>query len=252
MLALSPGIDAATAAILLADVTVAYFLKGMAGFGPALVFMPVASMVCDPHLALVTSAFIDLFVGAALVRTLRYTRDELHIAGRLVLGMGAGTVLGAAAAGVLPSEALLLLVALTVLGIGFHLALQADDTVAASVSGGLRVYAGCLAGGATGGLVGISGPFVVAGLARLEKSAFRRVLVMVFLAEGALKLVVYWIAGVWTSGAIPLALFVSPAVVVGLALGLRSHVHVSERRFKQTVGAILVATGGVALLTALR
>lgn len=246
----SPGIDAATAAILLLDVTVAYFLKGISGFGPALVFMPVASLVCDPHVALVTSAVIDLIVGIVLARTLKYTSDEIRLAGKLVVGVGAGTVAGASVAGALPSEALLVLVAVTVLGVGCHLALRAGHAPAAAV-GGPRIYAGCIAGGASGGLVGISGPFVVAGVSRLEKGAFRRVLVMVFLAEGVLKLGVYCVAGVWTASAIPLALLVSPGVVLGLALGLRTHVHLPERRFKQTVGAILTAMGIVALVAAL-
>lgn len=245
------GADPATAAILLAPVGLAYFLKGLAGFGPALVFMPVASLLYDPELALVTSAFVDLLVGLALVRALTYTRAELRLAGRLVLGMAAGTVLGAVSVGLLPTHLLLVLVAVTVLACGLQLALRADTTAAAAApGGGVRLYAGCLAGGASGGLVGISGPFVVAGAADLEKGAFRRVLVIVFLAEGLLKLAVYWVAGVWTAGAVPLALLISPAVLLGLVVGSRSHAHVPEGRFKQLVGVLLVGMGVVALATA--
>jgi uncharacterized membrane protein YfcA len=243
-------LDPGTAAILLADVSLAYFLKGFSGFGPALVFMPVASMIYNPELALVTSAFIDLFVGLALVRALTYSREELLLAGRLVLGMASGTVLGAAFAGILPTEVLLVLIAVTVAGLGANLALRSKPAASAAAIGGTRIYAGCFAGGATGGLVGISGPFVVAGAASLDKGAFRRVLVVVFLAEGLLKLVVYWIAGVWSANAIPLAVLVSPAVVLGLTVGFRSHLRVSERRFTQAVGVLLTMMGTVALATA--
>lgn len=241
----------AAALVLIAAVVVAYFLKGFSGFGPALIFVPVVSVVFSPALALSGSAFVDLLVGAGLAGTLKATREELRLVARMAVAMGFGTVAGAVLAGLVDTTVLLTLIGATVLLLGLQLVARPAERLAAPVPAFMthRVYAACLAGGLTGGLVGISGPFIVAAAASLEKSVFRRVLVLLFLVESALKVIVYALVGIWSEQVLSLTLLVAPAILLGLVLGYRAHLHVDQRRFTFAVGALLTLIGAQALLS---
>lgn len=241
----------AAALVLFAAVVVAYFLKGFSGFGPALIFVPVVSVVFSPALALSGSAFADLLVGAGLAGALKPTREELRLVVRMAVAMGFGTVIGAVLAGLVETTVLLTLIGVTVLLLGIQLIARQTGQLAAPVPGFMthRVYAACLAGGLTGGLVGISGPFIVAAAASLEKSVFRRVLVVLFLVESVLKVIVYALVGVWSERALSLTLLVGPAILLGLVLGYRAHLHVDQRRFTLAVGGLLTLIGAEVLIS---
>lgn len=236
---------------LFAAIVLAYFLKGFSGFGPALIFVPAVSLVFSPALALSGSAFVDLLVGAGLAGKLRATREELRLVARMAAAMGVGTVGGAVLAGLVDTTVLLFLIGATVLFLGVQLLRKPAEPMATPAPGFVtnRLYGACLAGGVTGGLVGISGPFIVAGAASLEKSVFRRVMVVLFLVESALKVPIYALVGIWSEQTLSLALLAGPAVLLGLVLGYRAHLHVDQRRFTLAIGALLVLLGAQVLLS---
>lgn len=231
---------AAFAALAVA-VVAAYFLKGFSGFGPALIFMPVASVVYGPRLALATSAVVDIVVGGALLFALRYSGEEKRLIVRMTAYVAAGAVVGASLAGVLPADALLALIALIVFVLGVRLWLAAGRQISAGLVARRSTAVACVAGGVSGGLTGISGPFVVAGAARLDKSSFRRVLVAVFLVESIVKTIVYGLTGIPFGQVLALSLAIAPFIATGLGLGAAAHFRVSQRRFFQATGAVLVA-----------
>jgi len=238
-------VDLTTFAWLLAATVLAYFLKGFSGFGPAIVFVPAVSYLFDPKTALVSSAMIDVLVGLALLRALTYERGELKLALRLALRMAVGSVVGASLAGVVPGALLLRIIGVVILLFGSSLILfRRPIPVRPAVASSRALDLGCVLGGFTGGLVGISGPFVVL-FARplMEKGRFRRVLVALFLLEGIVKLLTYSLARVWTGSALHVSAFALPGVVAGLVLGFRSHGKVGERLFSVIVGIILLGLG---------
>ncbi len=234
-----------------AIIVIAYFLKGFSGFGPALILVPTVSILFSPALALPGSAFIDLFVGGALTRTLKLGLEERSLVIRMAGTMAVGTVSGALLAGIVEDRILLTLIGIVVFGMGVRLTSAHFEKVERPMPGLLsgRLYAGCLAGGLTGGLVGISGPFIVAGTSRLDKGAFRRILVALFLVESVLKVTVYAIVGIWSDQVLALAFMASPAVILGLVLGYRAHFHVAERCFHQVIGVILALLGAQVLIS---
>jgi uncharacterized protein len=231
---------AAFAALAIA-VVAAYFLKGFSGFGPALIFMPVASVVYSPQLALATSAVVDIVVGVGFLFALHYGAEEKRLVARMTAYVAAGAVVGASLAGVLPTDVLLALIALVVFVLGVRLWLATGRQVAAGLVARRSTAIACIAGGMSGGLTGISGPFVVAGAAQLDKGAFRRILVAVFLVESIVKTVVYGVTGIPLGEVLTLSLAIAPFILVGLALGATAHFRVSQRRFFQVTGAVLIA-----------
>ena len=239
-----------TLLIWLAAALVAYTIKGFSGFGPALIVVPTLSALYSPETALGTSTVIDVAVGIVLLLTWRPTRGEMSLLAKLGLYITVGTVMGALLAGVLPREALLLLIGISVLLLAVKLAFSGTTTVPTG-RWDLPPWLGGILAGVSGGLVGISGPFMVAGTSRFEKSSMRRLLVVVFLLEGLVKLVVYSLNGILAPQSFELSIKALPAIIVGLVIGAWLHNRVSQQLFLRILAGILFAAGLEPIVAAL-
>jgi uncharacterized protein len=236
-------------AIWLAAAFLAYTIKGFTGFGPALIIIPVLSVLHSPQTALGTSSLLDVVVGACFLAYLRLTMSQLKILSRMLISLIAGTVLGAASVAVLPSKVILVLVGLSILGLAFQL-LRRPHPETSRPRRQIPLQLSCFLGGISGGLVGISGPFLVAGTARFEKNDQRRLLVAIFFIESLVRVAIYTLTGTLSGEAIHLGLIALPAAAVALLLGVRLHSRVSQPVFTKVVGWILMAVAIPPLITA--
>lgn len=237
-----------TLALWLAAALLAYTIKGFSGFGPALIVVPALSILFTPATALSTSALIDVVVGAAFLTYLGMTRSEARQLARMLVALVTGTVLGAAAVSWVPRPLLLGLVGVTVLILAVQLLRTGRPGFVPRRPLPLQVSA--FAAGLSGGLIGVSGPFMVAGTAHLDKGSIRRLLVAVFLIEGVVRVVTYMVTGAFTSEVFGLALVAAPAVALGMLAGIWLHTRVSEARFTVVIGAILMVVGVQTLVAA--
>jgi len=236
------GFSLETILLILAVCLPAYFLKGLSGFGPGLLFVPTIGLLFGPRTALVSSAFVDSFVGLGMLISLRYAREDWILIGRMVGFMAMGSVVGSSLAGFMPAPVVLGLIGLFVAVSGASFII-CDRPLPPSWlrSRVLKLWSVCLLGGVTGGLEGISGPLIIPVLRpMMDKSRFRRVLVAFFLCEGVLRLIIYRVVGMWTADMVRIAGVAAPAVIIGLLLGYRAHLNITERRFNVVVGAVLV------------
>jgi hypothetical protein len=144
---------------------------------------------------------------------------------------------------------LLLLIGISVLLLAVKLALSGSTAVPTG-RWELPPWLGGILAGVSGGLVGISGPFMVAGTSRYEKSSMRRLLVVVFLIEGLVKLVVYSTNGILTSRCFNLSLKAVPAIIAGLVIGAWLHNRVSQQLFLRILAGILFIAGLEPIVTA--
>lgn len=229
---------------------VAYTIKGFSGFGPALIVLPVVSALYSPRTALGTSTLIDLVVGAVLVVMWRSLPQERRLLARLCVSIAAGTAIGAVLAGELPTRLLLVIIGVSVVALAIRLARTGATALPSTRATRSLWLAGFLAG-VSGGLIGISGPFVVASTAGRDKSAMRRMLVAVFLIEGIVKVVVYSMNGIIDGDTVRLSLYATPAIIAGLATGAALHNRVDQRTFLRVLAAVLVVAGIQPLLRAL-
>ena len=228
--------------LILAVCLPAYFLKGLSGFGPGLLFVPTVGLLFGPRTALVSSAFVDSFVGLGMLLSLRYAREDWPLIGKMVGFMAMGSVLGSSLAGFVPAPAVLGLIGLFVVISGFSFVVYDRPLPPRWLrSRFLKLWSVCLLGGVTGGLVGISGPLIIPVLRpMMDRSRFRRVLVAFFLCEGVLRVIIYRLVGMWSGDVVRIAAVAGPAVIVGLLLGYRAHVNITERRFNVVVGVVLI------------
>jgi len=228
----------------------AYTVKGFGGFGDALVVMPVLAVLYSPRVALGTSALLDLVVGVGFLAVLGFPTGLQLARLRAMAGyMVVGTVVGSLGAALVPRRVLLFLVALVVVVLAVRLLRPSPASSGLPSRVALQVSA--LLAGVSGGLVGVSGPFLVAGVARLGKAEMRQLLVAIFLVEALVKTVVYAATATIDGQALRLATLAAPAVVVGLVVGAWLHAHASQAQFTRALGFLLLALAAAPLAAAL-
>ncbi len=95
--------------------------------------------------------------------------------------------------------------------------------------------------GLCAGLFAVGGPPIVYWLGRrFTKEAFRRTLLVVFFITGIAKLLTYGFAGLLTMHHLILTVYSLPGIVLGIILGKRIFIALSERLFSYIIGLMLM------------
>ena len=156
-------------------VLAAYFIKGLSGFGPALLMIPFLSILFDPPTAITVTALMDFLAGGLLLpgvhRELNW-RFVIHIFAGLALGAVAGTFL----LGVIPVLILKKIIGASILIFAVALVLQKDgrEEAAGPREKSLWNYPVGFISGLLGGLLGISGPPLIIYMKLHYKKSFFR------------------------------------------------------------------------------
>lgn len=155
--ALSAALAHEELALLAGVVFVAGLVRGFAGFGTALIYLPVAGALLSPVWAILTVVIFDLFGPALILR--RALRDaQPGDLMRLVLGCVVGLPVGLALLFALSPDFFRLTVSM--LSVGMVVALILGVRYRGRLSPGLLVGTGT-ASGFLGGVAGIPGPPVI-------------------------------------------------------------------------------------------
>ena len=107
-----------------------------------------------------------------------------------------------------------------------------------------------LAAGTLAGLFGTGGPPVIVFLHsyRLDKEAFRATLLWYFLLMGVLRMAGYLRVGLLTRAELTAAIWLLPASLLGMGLGMAVHHRMSDRQFGTVVSVLLMMVGGLLLI----
>jgi len=238
------GFAAAMAAVVLAGV-----LRGFAGFGAALVVVPVLSIVYAPVVAVPISFLSGLPALLQMLPTAVRHADRAFITPVAVAAF-ALTPLGAWALAIAPAGPMKIAVALAVLAMvwfmhrGWRLERRPGRWALATAGG----VAGLIQGAA-----GIGGPPVVT-MALVSADDPVRQRANVIAAVTALSLATalpLWRLGLFTQEVIALSLLFVPAHSVAAWLGARWFERSGHRHYRQAALAILFAVGLITLAMAL-
>ena len=239
--ALDPGVLAYAAGVLL----LAYVVRGIAGFGSGLIAVPLLSTMAP--VAAVVPVVVSLdYVGSAG----QSVRNAGRVAWAEQLTLIPFTLCGVAM-GLLVLRGVPTSVLSRALG-GFVIAYAIYQLLPLPPLRGSRVSAiSCgLMGGLVGTLFGTGGPFyaIYFNLRGLEKSEFRATFATNFLIDGGVRLTAYALAGLLSWATLANVAAALPLVAIGLWLGGRIHLGLSQRGFVRLVSLILVASGTALLL----
>lgn len=229
-----------------AILVLAYFVRGIAGFGSGLIAIPLLALVLPLTLAVPVMALLDY--SAATVHGVQHRE---RIRWRDLLPLLPFTLAGSMAALYLLHQvdttqlntalgSFVLLYALYSLS---GLAPQREYS---------RAWAAPL--GAIGGLVstlfGTGGPFYVIylHLRALDKQAFRATIAAIFLIDGGIRIVGYLVTGLIDTRILLLALASLPIILIAMRLGERLHSNISQRNFAHLISLLLLGSGLALLL----
>lgn len=225
---------------------VAFVLKAMAGFGPAIIVVSFGALLVPPRSIVATSAILDLVAGLILLRIDR-ARGGYRYWAPLAVAIVGGGIIGATFLKVIPAALFrrLLAIAICILGAWFILGRTRSNEPAladalpdrCSRSDGIFTFVG----GFFGGLLGISGPPIIWHFGRrFSKEAFRRILIPLFAVEVFSRTVAYSALGVVDFRVLTYVAAALPGLLIGLYVGNKMFFTLSETFFSRIVGVVLL------------
>lgn len=234
-----------------AAVFAAQVVKGITGFGSALVAVPVLVWLYGPQEAVFLQACLDLSAGLVLLTTLRGEIRWLLVgvvSAAVLPGQWIGTDLLLA----LPPGKVRLLMGAIVVALALEL-------IARPVRAGrgektelperpapvlLQGAVAGFGGGALAGLVGAGGPPIVFFMRHhFADRMFRAQLIGIFALGAATLAPMLWWKGVGTPGLLARVVALWPALLLGLAVGTRLSGRFDRVAFGRVVGGVLLISG---------
>lgn len=236
--------DISSLPFLIAITLAAYILKGLTGFGPALIVVPFFTVVVGVEYALPASAIFDAIAGFILLSTV-YKQISWKFCIPLMIAMAVGSFIGANAVFAVSPALIRVLIGGFIFLFGIYLWIERGRSSHQSTPNPTAVTPGGAAagffGGISGGMIGMSGPILVIYLKYFfQKDFFRSQLIAIFLAENVVRTIIYVKGGLINFQNVNLLLYCLPALLIGLWLGNKMHLQISERWFNRVVSVVLI------------
>jgi uncharacterized protein len=228
-------------------VTVAYLIRGIAGFGSGLIAIPLL-LLLDLPIALVVPLVVALDYIASASQGIKHRQA---VAWREIWPLLPFAFLGVALAIYLfkTIDAVLLQRSLAV-----FIILYAVYTLLAKSPRQIHTRWWAVPAGGLGGLIGTlfgtGGPFYVIylQLRHLNKTPFRATFATIFLIDGTSRIAGYLFSGFFTLEFLWLLAVLLPVMLISLYLGGQIHLTLSQETFKRAISVLLVVSSIVLLL----
>ncbi len=223
----------------------AYWVRGMAGFGSGLIAVPLLTLAWPVTVVVPLVVALD-YVGS-LSQGIRNVdevswREQLVLIPFMVVGVGLGLWVLRAVSTTLLAKVL----GGFVIVYAIYQMLPLPELRASRVA---ATYCGFL-GGLVGTLFGTGGPFYVIylNLRGLERTRFRATFAMNFLIDGGVRLAAFAAAGLYARQTLGFLLASLPIAGAGLYVGGRIQTGLSQRVFQIVIRVLLLASGLALLL----
>lgn len=225
----------------------AHIIKGLTGFGPAIVFVSIGSMIYDPVKVIVLASLLDIIGGSYL----SILNPEFFENKRYWVPIGLLMVLGAIIGGFLlstiPASIFEYLLGAAIILISFWFILgnsEPDKTSESSSNIGILDGIVGIFSGFCGGFTGMGGPPLVVYLgSKFEKNLFRAVIVPIFLMAAIAKFITYGYLGMIETNSIWLYIIPPLGVLFGNHIGNYYFEDVEQKWFTVLIGIILLLSG---------
>lgn len=225
----------------------AHIIKGLTGFGPAIVFVSIGSVVYNPVEIIVLAALLDIVGGVYLsyLNPRFFENKDYWIPMGLLMIIGA--IIGAVTLSVLPPRLFeyALGVAIILIALWFILG-DSEPSEEAKNSQDIGLTDGTVGvfSGFCGGFTGMGGPPLIAYLgSKLEKNMFRAVIVPIFLMAAVARFLSYGVLGMIDVSNILLYIIPPFGATFGNYVGDRFFDRVKQKWFTTLMGIILFLSG---------
>lgn len=219
---------------------VAYFIRGIAGFGSGLVAVPLLSLVWPLPTVLPLVVALDYIgsAGQSISNARRIAwREQLVLVPFMVIGVGVGLYV----LHVVPTTKLARVLGVFVV---IYAVYQLLPLPSIRGSRAFAVICGVL-GGLMGTVFGTGGPFYVIylNLRTVDKTVFRATFASNFLLDGAVRLIAYALTGLFRAQTLVAVAAALPIVSAGLLLGGHVQTRFSRRTFVWVISLLLLGSG---------
>lgn len=229
-----------TLALLLAVAAIAGYVRGYAGFGAGLLFMPTASALIGPQLAVAAFFLTDEIISLPLVPNALRKAHWPTVLPTLVFAviavpLGTWTLLAVDPVPLRWAAALMIFAMLALLMSGWRNHGQPHF----AASAGVGILSGFL-----GGLFQIAGPPVVTYWMSgpYPPSVVRANLISFFAIASISTAISYWLGGVFTLKAIGLVIILTPVYSAAIWLGAQRFAGTSETTFRRIAYALIAVS----------
>jgi uncharacterized membrane protein YfcA len=226
-------------------IAIAYVVRGIAGFGSALIAVPLLALTQPITVVVPLVVLLDYLCSAT-----QGIKNRQHIQWQELLPLLPFTFTGVISALYLfrHLDAASLAQALGIF-IVIYAVYQLLPLKHLNGSRLLAAPAGVL-GGMVGTLFGTGGPFYVIyfTLRNLDKGAFRATFATNFLIDGSIRLVGYATAGFFLGDTLDLLAIAIPTALLGLYLGGQIHTNLPQVLFTRLVSVLLLGSGTALLV----
>jgi uncharacterized membrane protein YfcA len=236
------SLDMPLIAMSMAIIFIAYFIRGITGFGSGLIAVPLLAHTLP--LTFVVPFVMVLDLTAALIlggydkKHIRWDEVKPIIPATLI-----GVMLGVTLLTNLPREPLLTALGIFVIVFGLRslLNIHGDRPVARGWA-----YPAGFSGGLIGALFNTGGPpYVIYYSHRIkDKTEFRATLSGIFLLDSTFRMLMFLVAGLLFQENLLIALLLAlPVMGIGLFAGNRVHIGISPPHLLMLIGALLIGSG---------
>jgi uncharacterized membrane protein YfcA len=222
----------------------AYFIRGITGFGSALISVPLLALSQPLHFAIPLVLALDFTASVILGSTNNKKANWSEIKVLLPAGM-VGACIGAFALISLPTQPILIALGAFTIFVGFRniFGMQA----AGALSRSWAIPAG-LAGGGAGALFGVgSPPYIIYLTRRLQdKSEVRATFSWLIAIDGGFRLGLFLVAGLLLEPKLQLAYLLGLVpMAAGLYMGNKVHLDITSEGMLRVVGVLLMLSGAM-------
>jgi hypothetical protein len=241
----TPDLIYATAVLLLA-----YFVRGISGFGSGLIAVPLLALRF-PLPEVVPFILITDFSASALVGGVTFKHVAWTEIRRLMPLSLIGVVLGAILLVALPATILLTILGVFVLAFALRSMITHPGEFQPAAT--YWAYPAALTGGAVSGLFGTGGPPYVIYLSHRiqDKATLRATLSALFFLEGLIRIVTFLAVGLLHGSDVWLnSLLAAPIIIAALYAGSHVHARLSNTQMLRLVGLLLLVSSITLLVKA--
>jgi len=224
-------------------VIVAYTVFGLSGFGSTLITVPILAHFLPVTYLVPLMALLDM-VSASIMGTQGRKHASYTEVKRVIPFMFLGFVVGVTVLVGVPDRFLRIALGAFAAGIGIYSLF--NPVMHRSISAWWVIPTG-IVGGAVATIFGAGGPIYATYLSgRLhDKTGIRSTMSLLISISAISRAIVYAIEGLILKAAVLTGFVVlAPFVWIGLTIGNRIHVGLSQQQMRRAIGGVLILTGG--------
>jgi uncharacterized protein len=226
----------------------AYFTKGITGFGNTLVMGSLFSFVVSNRLTTPVDLIFSIPTNTYIV-----WRERKNISMKVVIPLSLMLL-----AGIIPGTFLLKvgsdwilksIFGIIVVGMALEMLTRKPSKNGTNKTNPIFLIVIGVLSGVLAGLYGI-GALLIAYISRTtnNKSEFRANICCVFLVDNIFRFFLYSFTGILNKEIFLMTLFLSPAVFIGMLIGIKVYSNMKEETVKKSVIALLIVSGVVLFL----